>query len=427
MPVTLPKRPIVKDIYKSFLSYLMAHKDDPLSRDVVFNVPYQLLRCENSVSALREKGAFFSGDKLVDFLLEDVPMVKTGIYDPAAGCGDLLLRYLDKLELASSFNDSMHEWESIVFAAEQEPSFVKLMKLRLWLLLYLKYHGGTKLGKLVIPDLRERFAGVVCRDAFKYLPETMPAIVIMNPPFQQVDSNGAYSWGTGKVSYAAIFLYEMYKRFPASRIVAVLPDVLRSGSRYEKLRTTVATDLKNGVRVYGRFDKKTDVDVFVLDHRPDMRKRVLINVERRQGRMICNDFDVHVGAVVPHRDALRGRSCFFLTADNVPPGSNIIRVKEKIKSVHKSVKGPFVVLRRTSSPSDTIRCVSSIVSSSHEFHLDNHLIYLKPKVHKSALKLCQDVCNFFSSQECSAIVNSLIRCRHLTVRIIRDLTYKGDN
>ncbi|MCR4663976.1 MAG: hypothetical protein K5660_01245 [Paludibacteraceae bacterium] len=415
----------MKDIYKSFMSYLMAHKDDPLSRDVVFNVPYQLLRCENRVSILREKGAFFSGDKLVDFLFTDVPIVKTAIYDPAAGCGDLLLRYLDKLELASSFSESMQEWECIVYAAEKEPSFVKLMKLRLWLLLYLKYHERTKLGQLVIPDLRERFAGVVCRDAFKYLPETMPNIVIMNPPFQQVDSNGVYSWGTGKVSYAAIFLYEMYKRFPKSRILAILPDVLRSGSRYEKLRTTVASDLKSVVRVYGRFDKKTDIDVFVLDHRPDMRKRVLRNAGRKQGRMICDDFAVHVGAVVPHRDALKGRSCFFLTADNVPPGSNIVRVKEKIKSVHKSVKGPFVVLRRTSSPSDKIRCVSSIVSSSHDFHLDNHLIYLKPREHKSELKLCQEVCNFFSSQECSAIVSRLIRCRHLTVRIIRNLTYKG--
>ena len=423
--VILSQRTIVKDIYKSFMSYLMAHKDEPLNRDVVFNVPYQLLRSDNSVSILREKGAFFSGDKLVDFLLKDVSMVKAEIYDPAAGCGDLLLRYLDKLELASSFSESLQEWENVVFAAEQEPSFVRLMKLRLWLLLYLKCHGGTKLGQLVIPDLRERFPGVVCCDAFKYHPETMPAIVIMNPPFQQVDSNGAYPWGTGKVSYAAIFLYEMYKRFPMSRIVAILPDVLRSGSRYEKLRTTVATDLRSAIRVYGRFDKKTDIDVFVLDHRPNMCKRVLKDEERKQGRMICHDFDVHVGAVVPHRDALRGRSCFFLTAVNVPPGSNIIRVKEKIRSVHKSVKGPFVVLRRTSSPSDKIRCVTSIVSSNHEFHLDNHLIYLKPKVQKSQLKLCRRVCQFLSSRECSAIINGLIRCRHLTVQIVRNLTYKG--
>ena len=417
----------MKDIYKLFMSYLMEHKDDPLSRDVVFNLPYQLLRSENGVSVLRKRGAFFSGDNLVDFLLRDVPIVKAGIYDPAAGCGDLLLRYLDKLELAASFRETMQEWESIVFAAELEPSFVKLLKLRIWLLLCLKYHVVTKLGELVIPDLKKRFAGVVCRDAFKYLPETMPTIVIMNPPFQQVDSKSIYSWGTGKVSYAAIFLYEMYKRFPKSRILAILPDVLRSGSRYEKLRTTVAPDLKSAVRVYGRFDKKTDIDVFVLDHRPDMRQRVLRNVGRKQGWMICQDFDVHVGAVVPHRDTLKGRSCYFLTADNVPPGSNIIRVKEKTKSVHKPVKGPFVVLRRTSSPSDKIRCVSSIVSSSHEFHLDNHLIYLKPRVQKSELKRCQDVCNFFSSQECSAIVNRLIRCRHLTVRIIRNLTYKGGN
>ena len=86
--------------------------------------------------------------------------MKAGIYDPAAGCGDLLLRYLDKLELAASFRETMQEWESIVFAAELEPSFVKLLKLRIWLLLCLKYHVVTKLGELVIPDLKKRFAGV---------------------------------------------------------------------------------------------------------------------------------------------------------------------------------------------------------------------------------------------------------------------------
>ena len=405
----------------------MEHKDAPLSRNIVFSLPYQLLRCENEVSALREKGAFFSGDNLVDFLLKDVPIVKTRIYDPAAGCGDLLLRYLDKLDLASSFSETMREWEGIVFATEREPSFVKLLKLRLWLLLCMKYQAGTKIGQLVIPDLEERFAGVVCGDAFKHLPEVIPNIVIMNPPFQQVDSNGAFQWGAGKVSFAAVFLYEMYKRFPTSRIVAILPDVLRSGSRYEKFRTTVAPDLNSGVRVYGRFDKQTDIDVFVLDHRPNRRKRINTEAVGTQGRMICNDFDVHVGAVVPHRDPNEGKCCFFLTANNVPPSSKIIKVNEKRKSVHKPVKGPFVVLRRTSSPSDTIRCVSSIVSSAHEFHLDNHLIYLKPRTSKSELRLCQDVCEFFSSQECSTIVNSLIRCRHLTVRVIRNLTYKGGN
>jgi hypothetical protein len=414
----------MKNIYKSYLLYLRNHPNDLLNRYVIFHLPYELLRAENENGVLRNNGAFFSGDAITSFLLKDIVKTKRTIFDPTAGCGDLILRYLDGLNVNSSFEKTIEDWETIVFAAERECSFVKMIKLRLWLLAKLKHGKNLKISQCVLPNFDDRFRGVVHCDALKNHLFLNPSLILMNPPFQQVDSCGEYPWCSGKVSLAAIFLYEMLQRYPTACVAAILPDVLRAGSRYEKLRKLLKFDLQEQARIFGRFDSLTDVDVFTINFDPGRKKVIPQKKARRQRDLISDYFEVHVGAVVPYRDKNRGRECFYLTAKNVPPGSIIASVKERIKSCHAPVKGPFVVVRRTSSPSDKLRCVSAIVQSHSEFHLDNHMIYIKPNNSKCELKLCQQVHAFFSSAECTSIINNLIRCRHLTIQIIRNLKFK---
>ena len=250
---------------------------------------------------------------------------------------------------------------------------------------------------------------------------------MMNPPFQQINSNAEYSWCSGKVSYAAIFLYKMRVHYPDVQTISILPDVLRSGSRYSHLRDLLDFHNHSTINIYGKFDSMTDVDVFTLDYNPNNQCNEEYDSKIRQEVLISDIFDVHVGLVVPHRDKICGKRYPYLKANNVPTGGIISSVQDTLKSMHKPVRGPFVVVRRTSSPSDKIRCVSSIISSTRLFHLDNHLIFLKPKTNESPLEHCRRIHAFFSSPECSNIINNLIRCRHLTVRIIRNLTYKGGN
>ena len=83
--------------------------------------------------------------------------------------------------------------------------------------------------------------------------------------------------------------------------------------------------------------------------------------------------------------------------------------------------GPFVVLRRTSSPSDKIRCSSTIINSGESFLVENHLLLVIPK--NGSIKSCRKVHKFFNSANCNNIVNSKIRCRHLTTSVVLNLPY----
>ena len=190
----------MKNIYKSYIAYLKTHQHEFLNRYLIFDLPYVLLRKNNEDSVLRAKGVFFSGNKLVEYLFKGQKFTMHRIYDPAAGCGDLLLRYLDNTECYATFESTIHEWEENVFGAELEKAFIKLLKLRLWLLAYYKFHSKCRISQIALPDLDNRFLGVVHCDGLEYLPPLKPSLIMMNPPFQQINSNAEYSWCSGKVS-----------------------------------------------------------------------------------------------------------------------------------------------------------------------------------------------------------------------------------
>jgi hypothetical protein len=115
-------------------------------------------------------------------------------------------------------------------------------------------------------DPHKIFKGLMVCDAF-----TSPSIerntcIAVNPPFGYIQASSNCKWATGKIQVAAWFLEQLLLRTETGQhVVAILPDVLRSGTRYEKRRhiiSSLCSSIK--IEVVGRFDDTTDVDVFIM-------------------------------------------------------------------------------------------------------------------------------------------------------------------
>ncbi len=413
-------------LYYQYCKYLTKHSHECLSRNIIFKLPYLLLREHYSGAWMRAHGTYFTDDAVSDSLLRGVSDFNGSVYDPAAGCGDLILRYLEHMPLQGSFDQQIRTVSRRIFACEIDASFVCLMRLRIWLYLFLRNYGHVKISDIKLPSaacLGRIFPGIVVGDGLKSSALRTPDLVLMNPPFQKVCVGDQCAWASGHVSLAAVFLASILKRFPDSRLLAILPDVIRSGTRYSRLRSLVGL-ADYAWSIVGRFDSKTDVDVFTVDFgRKAKPPSTALDVLTAR-HPVSSFFEVHVGSVVLFRDDNVGQDRQFLCAESVPAGRVIRTVGRRLKNSHAPVKGPIVVVRRTSSPSDRIRCVSSFIDSTSEFHVDNHLIWLKPKLDKDARLACRQLHSYFQSEECTDLVNDLIRCRHLTVRVVASLPYK---
>ena len=90
--------------------------------------------------------------------------------------------------------------------------------------------------------------------------------ILLNPPFGLVKAPQAASGRGGRITEAAIFIVTALQRAkPGVEVLAILPDVLRSGSFSQNWRNRVSelaeVDL---IEPYGIFDRRADVDVFLL-------------------------------------------------------------------------------------------------------------------------------------------------------------------
>src|SRR5205823_13949445 len=91
--------------------------------------------------------------------------------------------------------------------------------------------------------------------------------IMANPPFASTIAKEDCNWASGRVSQAAVFLDAyLHQASPGSNVYAILPDVLRTGSRYARWRKMVGQRARDiSVKIIGRFDDITDVDVFFLE------------------------------------------------------------------------------------------------------------------------------------------------------------------
>jgi hypothetical protein len=216
-----------------------------------------------------------------------------------------------------------------------------------------------------------------------------------------------------------------------TRIVAILPEVLRTGSHYLKWRREIERLARiDSVEVVGLFDLWTDVDVFILRltvGQPDVvsaegwwKSNEKVNVSAKQ---FGDVFDVKVGPVVPHRDPHLGNWFPFIHAHDLPAWKT---VNTNDIASHRRFAGtkytpPFLVVRRTSRPGDNNRAVGTVIRGKRPVAVENHLVVLKPK--DGLLRTCWKGLEKLHGTDTDVWLNERIRCRHLTVPSIGEIPW----
>ncbi len=220
-----------------------------------------------STETLKKRGAFFTGRTLarraVRALLKDENRC-TQVIDPACGLGDLLLQYARTMPVYPDLRRTLQLWGNRLLGCDMQADFVRVTKARLALL---AMQRGAHPATVAREDLDSLLPGVSVSNGLDCPSPSQPLVVIMNPPYTLTTAPDNCSWAAGRVSSAAIFLDKWLTGSPeGSRIVAILPDVLRTGTRYSRWREYVAKHAAiNSIRIVGRFDGGADVDVFILD------------------------------------------------------------------------------------------------------------------------------------------------------------------
>jgi hypothetical protein len=374
-------------------------------------------------------GAFFTGASLrvraLTCLVDEFSSTER-VWDPACGAGDLLLSYAARLPITLDLNETIRRWGTQLFGSDLQPLFIRAARARLVLA---AYDRGARINGTELMELTTTFPGLRCEDSLTKDTQFEFEHIVLNPPYVRILAFSRCGWASGKVSAAAVFVAECLTR--ASRgthVVAILPDVLRTGSRYRKWRDLVVSSSKiRRVEVVGAFDPQADVDVFVLDAVVGERATLLPvqytvwNPHVLQNHPTIGDFfDVSVGPVVPHRDPEVGPVRPFLHAKNSTPWGTVETVEETRQWNGKVVAPPFLVVRRTSSPNDRHRATGTLVYGDEAVAVENHLIVLTPKG-DNKVEACRSALTLLQWPSTTAWLNERIRCRHLTVESVRQI------
>lgn len=384
------------------------------------------LRDSVSKKRIRRFGAFFTQERLarevVLPLASTAKLLELPIWDPTCGGGDLLLRWAEFLPVDTELEATLSEWEKLVHGRDLHPEFIEVAKRRLVLLAAAR---GSRLRATSPPDFDALFPGLATGDVFAA--DSVPpehSTLVMNPPFTQVIAPARCSWTTGRVSQAALVFLRCLKQCRKGQtVVAILPDVLRSGSRYARWREKVGGLLKLiRVDVVGRFNEHADVDVFIL-HGIAGLKGGEVDWFRSESTerlpRIASFCDARVGAVVPYRAPHKGPWAPYLTTSDLPAWAKITSIPRHRRFQGSTVKPPFVAVRRTSSPSDLHRPIATIVSGMKPVALENHLIALIP--HDRRVRTCKAIMRNLRDRRTRIWLDGRIRCRHLTVAALREL------
>jgi hypothetical protein len=177
--------------------------------------------------------------------------------------GDLLLATARQLPLGRTLNATLKLWGRQLTGTDIHSEFVEGAKARL-VILAQQRHGINSLGVTSIAGL---FPGIRVEDGLAQRQAFARAThLTLNPPFGLTAAPDGCEWAGGQITAAAMFVVTALERAkPGAELVAILPDVLRSGSFTEQWRKRVeelaAVKL---VEPYGIFDESADVDVFIL-------------------------------------------------------------------------------------------------------------------------------------------------------------------
>lgn len=388
------------------------------------------LRRVVSIEKRRKAGAFFTSSSLAEQALEffKEPISDSAVFlDFACGAGDLLLAAARRLPTDQDLQCTLSLWGHRLIGFDLQPEFVKAAKVRL-LLLAIEQAAPT--AGLSI-EVHEQFHLLKTADGLTQLEDLSKVThIIINPSFaKQIVPEGC-TWATRKVSSAAVFLHACVSNAAiGTKIVAILPDVLRSGSNYKKWRKEIAAAATIGeIKLIGRFDKWTDVDVFMIRLTVGASDNQVgesdwWNGNHEQGEVKVSDrFDIAVGGVVPHRDKKEGPWYAYIYSRLLPRWQTVRIFAKHRRSRGKVFKPPFVAVRRTSSPSDEFRAVGTLISGTELVAVENHLIVLTPK--DGLVRTCRELLRVLQDQKTNEWLNERIRCRHLTVPALLELPFR---
>jgi hypothetical protein len=392
----------------------------------------RLLEGSLSRDQRRKDGVFFSGLELADYVAGRVKhLISEGatIADPTCGGGDLLLACLRLFPAAEDAQLAAQSWGKRVKGFDLQSSFAEAARLRL-AALALDAHKGSSVS---MAELSSAFKGIMQGDYMQNATHLSDMdVIVANPPFGSICAPPLCDWSTGKTQRAAIFLDEMVEHAkPHQNIVAVLPDVLRSGSRYQRWRAKVEQRCKVlDIHRYGRFGDSADIDVFVLHvekraamDRPPAAPQWADTAAPVGGVKLSERFDVRIGPVVPHRHGNTGGWCYYLDVGSSVPNAEVC-VSAKRRFAGKLALPPFVVVRRTTSPSDRQRVVPTLVRADGPVAVENHLVILSPK--SGGLAACRRLMAQLKTDEVHQWVNTANGCRHLTKGQVENIPIKED-
>ncbi|MBG5278078.1 hypothetical protein I4984_11575 [Pseudomonas aeruginosa] len=177
------------------------------------------------------------------------------------------------------------------------------------------------------------------------------------------------------------------------------------------------------METFGNFEPGVQVDVFILqgkiNHTQEEKNAEQVAANETPTTLLMDEFNVSVGPVVPHRDKVTGIEAPFAHAKILPAWETVDFLPERICHAGRKVQPPFIAVRRTSSPKDRFRVVGTVVNCSEPVAVENHIIILSPK--DRSLLSCQRTLELLKTEHVNNYINSKIRCRHLTVGIIKGI------
>ncbi len=197
-------------------------------------------------SEIRRDGAFFTGQALAQAAVKGVLRSidsDSVIADPTCGVGDLFLACCGNLPRGRNIDETLRLWGDRIRGRDLHPEFVDAAKSRLHLAAARPF--GHRLQPQPsaschpFPQLRAG-CGLDTPGLFRGVTH-----IVSNPPFFQTTAPDWCDWCNGSVNISAVFV-ERWVQFAdtRTRLLALLPDVLRSGTRYERWRRVIEGSAK---------------------------------------------------------------------------------------------------------------------------------------------------------------------------------------
>lgn len=383
-----------------------------------------ILRRLLSIDEMREAGSFFTGQALASkaiSLLKRPITSSSVILDPTCGAGNLLIEASRRLGVETTLSETLKGWGRVLWGYDIHQHFIEAAKIRI--VIEAISRGVEQ--DCTMEEAFELLSNICVKDALTINAEEIIKVthVVMNPPFTIWPSPQVNYWKDGKVNAAGILFDKYLRLLPKNCLISViLPDVLRSGSRYKGFRKFVSGSMKANVDIWGRFNSKTDVDVFVLHGvNQSSTDEIEWHCALNTNSSIADYFEVRTGPLVAYRDLEEGGEYAYFYPKNCPQWEVVKYATERRKFSGKVLQPPFVVIKRTSSPSDRSRASATLINLNEPVAIENHLLVVSPKDGK--VTTCKKLMKILQSQQTNDFLNERIRLRHLTVGVIKDIPF----